>query len=67
MGYKGACMALARVAKAVQMEAVGSQAGMRMPTWMPQMPIEDGARSGADAKPALPNLPNGDLKVKAAA
>ena len=62
-------MALARVEhmKAVQMEAVGSQAGMRMPTWMPQMPIEDGARSGADAKPALPNLPNGDLKVNAAA
>ena len=66
MGYREACMALASVEhrSAAQMEAVGSQAGMRMPTWMPQMPIEDGNKSGADAKPALPN---GDLKAKAIA
>ncbi|CAL5221082.1 g3209 [Coccomyxa viridis] len=37
------------------MDAVGSQAGMRMPSWAPQMPIEDQAKPGTNAAPSMPN------------
>ena len=33
-----------------QMDAVGSQAGMRMPSWMPQMPSENGPTAAAGSK-----------------
>ena len=36
----------AHVVRFLQMDAVGSQVGMRMPGWAPQMPIEDEAKSG---------------------
>lgn len=32
---------------AAQMEAVGSKAGMKMPTWMPQMPTEEDSKAAA--------------------
>lgn len=44
-----------RMHPAVQMDAVGSQAGMRMPSWAPQMPIEDQAKPGTNAAPSMPN------------